>query len=177
MCRLAYGNSDFHKYVHSCHVIMPVIQSNLVFGVHSCVLTVKHANLCLLPVVFCLISGGVAILRDHPILAPVQKRNNFLTVFNTRKGIIVEVHVVLPKEKKNPPVYFHQISKVLIAPRKREAAASFFLKTSYIPICDKCLYGFPINIAVWSYMRIRYSVERLYSILNPLHFISSWHYI
>lgn len=76
---------------------------------------VKRANLFVLPMVFCLISGGVTTLRDRPILAPVQKRNNFITVFNTRKGILVEVHVVLPKnkERKTQPSFQYTFIKSL----------------------------------------------------------------
>lgn len=137
---------------------------------------VKRANLFVLPMVFCLISGGVATLRDRPILAPVQKRNNFITVFNTRKGILVEVHVVLPKNKDKKPSFQYTFIKSL-KPLPAKERQQLLFKTTFIPICDECLYRFPININVWSYMKIKYSVKRLYSILNPLNIFMAVHLV
>lgn len=89
--------------------------------------------------------GAATTLLDPPILAPVQKRNNFIMAFKPRKGILVEVHVVL--QKKQPPDSFSNNFLSLTSVRKHSGNMtslcriphSPFLKHTYFPICDKCL--------------------------------------
>ncbi len=63
-----------------------------------------------------MISGAAASLQDPPILAPVQKRNNFsITAFKTRQGTLVQVHVVLAR-KTTTSLHFHR--RVLFPPKE-----------------------------------------------------------
>lgn len=78
-------------------------------------------------------------------------------------------------KKTNHP--FSILSLKVLNPSQRKRGSSSLFKTTFIPICDECLYRFPININVWSYMKIRYSVKRLYSILNPLNIFMAVHLV
>ena len=74
-----------------------------------------------------MISGAAASPLDPPILAPVQKRNNFITAFKTRQGTLVQVHVVLQGKQPHPfSMLFIFIEKSYF-PQKRQRQHDFSL--------------------------------------------------
>lgn len=109
VCRLVYGNSDLQKCLHSlpCSICcictcMYVFMCNWMSLADPADCSSSHG--------VCVISGAVAIPLDPPILTPVQKRNNLITVFKQERNLACCV------SKKTTTsiqyiVHFHRTSK------------------------------------------------------------------